>query len=648
MLTGPEKLVLQAVQELPKDQFGNVHDVAIATGTGLSLPEVGASLESLDQEGLVSNVRLADDHLAACITARGSLRISQGRPYGNGPAGRLPGPDHAKIVPKGLRSFDEGDRDFFLQLLPGPVRYGLPESIHFWKARIEAEDRDKTFRVGVIFGPSGCGKSSLVKAGLLPRLAKSVASVYVEATSDDTEVRLLKGLRRACPDLPGELGLVDAIDSLRVGRTSPAGRKVVLVIDQFEQWLHARRDEANAELPAALSRCDGEHILAILMVRDDFSMALLRFLKPLGITLKEGTNFAIVDLFDLDHSRAVLLKCGQAFAKLPDALDELNESQKAFLEQAIQGLSEDGLVVPVRLALFAAMVERRPWIAQTLGDVGGTEGIGVTFLEETFGRRSSNPAHRSHEKAARAVLEALLPEDGTTIKGHIRSHQELLSASGYSGAPDEFGDLLVILDAETRLITPTESGESDLMGLRPTTGQYYQLTHDYAVQSVRAWLHKKETETFMARLGAWCRRPERMENARFLGIMSSLCGMALSFLGCIYWRTISYSPPRPTEFLREYILLYSSQAFLFFLSCRFRKDRVLSIALASVILSAWSLYYYVAACSLIPEDFILRDGGWFDDANARTPTHLIGSFGNGLLAALTWIALYGSLKSKRR
>ena len=34
-----------------------------------------------------------------------------------------------KIVPKGLRSFDEHDADFFLELLPGPRdREGLPDS----------------------------------------------------------------------------------------------------------------------------------------------------------------------------------------------------------------------------------------------------------------------------------------------------------------------------------------------------------------------------------------------------------------------------------------------------------------------------------------------------------------------------------------
>src|SRR5262249_52395705 len=60
-----------------------------------------------------------------------------------------------KIVPKGLRSFDAHDKDFFLELLPGPRdREGLPDSIRFWKARIEEADADNTFAVGLIYGPS--------------------------------------------------------------------------------------------------------------------------------------------------------------------------------------------------------------------------------------------------------------------------------------------------------------------------------------------------------------------------------------------------------------------------------------------------------------------------------------------------------------
>ncbi len=113
------------------------------------------------------------------------------------------------IVPKGLRSFDAGDSDFFLDLLPGPRdRNGLPETLRFWKARIEETDPDRTFRVGVLYGPSGCGKSSLIKAGLLPRLSAHVIYIFLEATPDQTEQQLLQRLRRpletfcepCCPD----------------------------------------------------------------------------------------------------------------------------------------------------------------------------------------------------------------------------------------------------------------------------------------------------------------------------------------------------------------------------------------------------------------------------------------------------------------
>ena len=112
-----------------------------------------------------------------------------------------------KIVPKGLRSFDEHDADFFLELLPGPRdRDGLPESIRFWKRKIEQIDPDLTFRVGLIYGPSGCGKSSLVKAGLLPRLGKHIHPVYVEATAEETEARLLKGIAQGVSSTSSRIG----------------------------------------------------------------------------------------------------------------------------------------------------------------------------------------------------------------------------------------------------------------------------------------------------------------------------------------------------------------------------------------------------------------------------------------------------------
>ena len=53
----------------------------------------------------------------------------------------------------------------------------------------------------------------------------------------------------------------------------------------------------------------------------------------------------------------------------------------------------------------------------TLKEVGGTEGVGVTFLEETFSASTAPPEHRLRQKAAQAVLKSLLPGPAPTSRG---------------------------------------------------------------------------------------------------------------------------------------------------------------------------------------------------------------------------------------
>ena len=405
-----------------------------------------------------------------------------------------------KIVPKGLRSFDAHDADFFLELLPGPRdRDGLPDSLRFWKTRIEEADADNTFSVGLIYGPSGCGKSSLVKAGLLPRLSEDVIPVYIEATPEESETRLLHGLRKRCPALEDNLSLKDTLAALRRGQGIPVGKKVLIVLDQFEQWLHANKEEENTDLVQALRQCDGSRVQCVVMVRDDFWMAATRFMRELEVRLLEGHNSAAVDLFPIRHAEKVLGAFGRAFGTLPDEIGQTSKEQKEFLKQSVAGLAEEGKVICVRLALFAEMMKGKAWTPATLKEVGGTAGVGVTFLEETFSASTSPPDHRYHQKAARAVLKDLLPDSGTDIKGYMRSHAELLEASGYGSRPKDFDDLVRILDSEIRLITPTdpEGKDSDDDSVTQTqAGQkYFQLTHDYLVHSLRDWLTRKQKET---------------------------------------------------------------------------------------------------------------------------------------------------------
>jgi serine/threonine protein kinase/formylglycine-generating enzyme required for sulfatase activity len=460
------------------------------------------------------------------------------------------GSDHRplKVVPKGLRSFDQHDAHFFLELLPGPRdRDGLPESLRFWKTRIEVTDPDRTFRVGLIYGPSGCGKSSLVKAGLLPRLAKSVLPVYLEATAEETEARLNRGLRRACPELPAGRCLVDTLAALRRGRVLGTGQKVLIVLDQFEQWVFAKRSEESPELVAALRQCDGEHVQAIVMVRDDFWMAATRFMQDLEIELFPDQNVAAVDLFDLRHARHVLAAFGRAYGTLPEITSDNSRDHGPFLDLAVSSLAENGKIVPVRLALFAEMVKGKAWAPATLREVGGAEGVGVMFLEETFSSPRAVPKHRLHQKAAQAVLKALLPDARTDIRSQMRSEEALRQASGYAERPRrDFEGLIQILDHELRLITPTEpeenhedpttlartksegegegpnedrgtvSGSGSSFILHRPSRRYYQLTHDYLIHSLHAWLTQKQRETrrgraelrLAERAALWSAKPE--------------------------------------------------------------------------------------------------------------------------------------------
>jgi formylglycine-generating enzyme required for sulfatase activity len=449
----------------------------------------------------------------------------------------LPRAAPGAVIPRGLRSFEAGDADFFLDLLPGPRdRDGLPEAVRFWKTRIEAVGPDDPFPVGVLYGPSGCGKSSLVKAGLLPRLAGSVLPVYVEATAEGLEARLREALRRAFPGLadPGgmpALNLAEALAALRRGQGLAAGQKVLLVIDQFEQWLHGHPPAAGDGLAAALRQGDGRRVQCLLLVRDDFWLAVSRFMRELEVPLVEGRNTALADLFDPPHARKVLAEFGRAFGRLPARPAEPTPEQIRFLDEAVEGLSQDGKVVPVRLSLFADVVRGRTWTPATLRAVGGARGVGVLFLEEALGDRAANPEHRLHREAARAVLAALLPGQGTDIRGALRSREELLEAAGYTARPEDFHTLLRILDADLRLITPAEpEGVVGWLGgevvedrnrrttqppNHPTTPSY-QLTHDYLVPALREWLARKRRETRRGRaelcLGEradlWAVRPE--------------------------------------------------------------------------------------------------------------------------------------------
>ncbi len=428
----------------------------------------------------------------------------------------------AAVVPRGLRGFGAEDAGYFLGLLPGPRGSdGLPESVRFWRRRIEGNEPAVCFSTGVIYGPSGGGKSSFVKAGLLPVLDRSrVRAIVLEASPGQTEALLLAGLRGAVPYLPEDCNLPEAVALLRDDPNLQPRRKLLLVLDQFEQWLQGRTIEPSLELVRALRQCDGKRVQALLLVRDDFWMALTRVLRAIEVPLVEGVNSAAVELFDRRHTLRVLEEYGRALGRLPAGGLTPGSEEARFLDRAVEALaSADGRVTPVRLSLFVEVVRNRPWNVQTFRSLGGVDGIGVKFLEQAFDSSSASPAHRVQARAAQAALEELLPSPEEVLRGVPRSALALARAAGYADKPADFADLIRVLDRDLRLITPVEHLPADSPPAEEPpgnpTGLHFQLAHDYLIQPIRQWIDRNQRFTQAGRArrrlraitAAWLERP---------------------------------------------------------------------------------------------------------------------------------------------
>ncbi|MEO1524521.1 MAG: SUMF1/EgtB/PvdO family nonheme iron enzyme [Planctomycetota bacterium] len=185
---------------------------------------------------------------------------------------------------------------------------------------------------------------------------------------------------------------------------------------------------------------------------------------------------------------------GAAFGRLPGSKTQLSKEQNRFLDQAVRSIASGGRVVSVHLSLLAQILKERDWDASSELFRDGGVGIGVRFLEETFGSQNASPRVQHLADPCENVLRALLPAAGSNIKGGIQSESELKAALGDQAG--RFPDAIAFLDSELHLITPTEDGNSK-------SGEAgYQLTHDFLIAPIRQWvsLRNRTTKVGRARL----------------------------------------------------------------------------------------------------------------------------------------------------
>lgn len=395
------------------------------------------------------------------------------------------------FVPKGLRTFDEHDNDFFLSLVPGPIdRNAIPESIRFWKSRVESNSKFDEVSVGLIYGPSGSGKSSFVRAGLIPQLATNIIPIYVNCTTSNLTKHISEKISRVIDAIPRKLPLVEILRRIRNGEFLREGDKLLLVLDQFEQWLHTTKNYLDSELTEALRQCSASSAQVILLIRDDFWLSASEFLNFLEQRIDENQNAMALPLFDKRHARKILEAYGRKLGCLPET-GNLSKQQSNFIKTAVDMIASRESVLCVRLVVFAETMKSRPWNVSELTQLGGWEGVGQEFITSIF--RNAPGAISKNSLSCWAILRPLLPELETNIKGQGLTLPELRNASELGQQRGAFEYLSDFLIGDAKLITPIEN--SDFNDSSVQENPTYGLTHDFLVQPIRLWGESKQMET---------------------------------------------------------------------------------------------------------------------------------------------------------
>jgi hypothetical protein len=202
-----------------------------------------------------------------------------------------------------------------------------------------------SFRFGVLWGESGCGKTSLLCAGLVPMLRKNgFAPLYIPKPTKEPREAI-----RA--ELTKESDLADRVDKdLRelLSDAAPKGKKVIVILDQFEEYFLTNR---TARSRASFVKWLGElvadsnlPITFLIGIRSDFGSKLHDFspsvIEPTStLTTRELRNF------DVDQAKQVF--------KVAAKMDGV-PFEPVLIDSVVNDLEVEGIVRPAELQIVAS------------------------------------------------------------------------------------------------------------------------------------------------------------------------------------------------------------------------------------------------------------------------------------------------------
>lgn len=339
---------------------------------------------------------------------------------------------------RGLLAFQAEDADEF---------FGRDEDVAGVLARLAAG------RLLAVVGASGSGKSSLVRAGVVPALARGALAgsadwpVVLFNAGPRPLLELAAGVARVVDRPVGEVlaavesgpGGLDGLLRDASGDGGPA--RVVVVVDQFEEVFTLCRDEAERDRFAAAlfhaAGVPGGRALVVVVLRGDFYGHCAE-LDGLGTAIEGST----VLLGPMDE--AGLRQVIEGPARRADLVVEPGLAEAMIRDVA----GQPGGLPLLSHALYETWERRRDRTLTVAGyrEAGGAQGAIARTAEAVFTERLS----ADQQRVARGLFLALTElGEGTEDTRRRAPRAELVERAGSDAELDDVVELLV----SARLVT---------------------------------------------------------------------------------------------------------------------------------------------------------------------------------------------------
>jgi hypothetical protein len=344
-------------------------------------------------------------------------------------------------------------------------------------------DKILSHRLVVLYGESGTGKTSLIRAGVVPILAKRGCLSVVVRPADGPALATKSELQEKLEGLPD---LTTDLPTFLRAAERATEKLIVVFLDQFEEFFLRFGDESRARFVVELARCHQSEAIDtrfVLSIREDFFVRLHEFESQLPSIFDSRYR---LERLTRENARDAIVEPAKLF-------DVTHEGR--LVERLLDDLYEEG-VGPPQLQIVCDRLYRQA-SAEAFSQAGH---ISLADYEELGGAK----------EILAGYLDSVLAEyEGTELevaKGILMA----LVTSQETKALVSFDTIVAEVGRDEETVEATLRSLIDQRLVRRVqTSEYYELTHDYLVEEIKRWISEdarrvKEAREMLSRaLADW-------------------------------------------------------------------------------------------------------------------------------------------------